>query len=296
MSGTGCAAEGRGRKSATSRLKGGILIVRGDVAGGVSTMKGRTITSFVATVGLAAGLSFALATFCFVFRDTRVLAWSERSESLPYQPVRGDNGSWWTGSSFGGLGWTEVEQTVVLAQEAEPLTSSAAPLPWAPYWSSMAELPIPNDDSRLCPTCALVRVDGAFGWPFRIIAFRAESAWSWNPTGPNGASEPSFMLQPLIGSVTLAPISPLAKRQSYSGDLLVPGGILWPGLLANTSVFAVLFWLAPITARMLMIARGRRRVLVGICATCGNDLGNPATDSNCPECGAAATRRAPNHV
>lgn len=218
--------------------------------------------AFAASALAAAALSFALAWFSFVFRDTALLSWSEIRQSLPYQPVLAPDGHGWQGSNFEGFGWTEVEQNAISPTD-NFISYGSASMRAAPYWASMSELPLPKNDERLCANCSLTRVDGAFGWPFRMLRFRAESAWSLNPNGPNGTREPSYTLEPLIGSTTFGVISPIRKRNSYSGDHLVPGDLLWPGVVANVAFFIAMFWLPPLLLRAYRRARTKRRLRRG---------------------------------
>jgi hypothetical protein len=72
--------------------------------------------------------------------------------------------------------------------------------------------------------------------------------------------------------------------RSSGGDLLVPYGVLWFGLLANGMMYGVGLWLlarAPVVAERAWRRRGGR------CPDCGQDLGDLRPESRvCPECGA----------
>lgn len=251
----------------------------------VQLFRPSTRVALAASVLAAAALSCALAWLSFVFRGTALLSWSEIRQSLPYQTVLAPDGYGWQGSNFEGFGWTEVEQNAISPADNYVSYGSDSERA-APYWASMSELPLPKDDERLCANCSLTRVDGAFGWPFRMLRFRAESAWSFNPNGPNGAHEPSYTLEPLIGSTTFGMISPISKRASYSGDQLVPGGLLWRGFVANVALFTAVFWMPPLLLRAYRRARTKRRLRRGVCHRCEYDVAKQQDGSTCPECGA----------
>lgn len=240
---------------------------------------------FAASVLAATLLSFALAIFSFVFRGTELLAWTETTRSSEYRAVMGADGYGWTGLSFHGFGWTEIEQTAVTPLDVYPSSASNTMYPASPCWASMAELPIPHDDARLCANCVLTRVDGAFGWPLRIIAFRAESAWSWNLQGPSGLSGAAFTLEPQYGWRQDGPIGPLKKVYGFSGDGLVPARMLLPGLLANTTFFTVLMWLPFLLRQFYLWNIARMRTPLGACVRCGYDVAKQPEGSTCPECG-----------
>jgi hypothetical protein len=91
--------------------------------------------------------------------------------------------------------------------------------------------------------------------------------------------------------------SPWDKRLAHtSGDdgmriagSNVPRSVLPLGFVVNTIVLALVLWL-PFSAPLA--ARRHWRIKRGLCPKCGYDLrGNARTDAtNCPECGAPATR------
>jgi hypothetical protein len=71
-------------------------------------------------------------------------------------------------------------------------------------------------------------------------------------------------------------------RVGFSGFGLLPIGVLWPGMLADTLLWGVPWWCA-LAAPMFVRNRWRRRR--ARCEVCGYSLVGLAAGSPCPECG-----------
>ena len=67
----------------------------------------------------------------------------------------------------------------------------------------------------------------------------------------------------------------------------IPIRPLWPGLMMNTIVYAVLAWTLWSALRMPRAYRRRRRQKRNQCLACGYSRAGLAESAACPECGAA---------
>lgn len=255
-------------------------------------MKRRRRIQILASVIVAMMMTFGVALFSFVFRGTEVLIWTEQDRSVGFRTTLNSSGYGWSMFAFGGFGWTEIEQDAITPFDTwEQNRPPNLSLPNAPYWSSAAEEPVPDDTARFCPTCRKKRVDGAFGWPLRVVAFRAESVWIANPNAPLDWVQEAYTLNPTIGWIDWGRISPIGRLVGFSGDQLVPGRILWPGLIANTAFFTVLLWIPVFVWRTYRWIVDGIRASVGACLNCGYDVAKQPEGTACPECGAEVQRK-----
>lgn len=112
------------------------------------------------------------------------------------------------------------------------------------------------------------------GWPFE--AFRG---WNWQLIDDLGGPNEH------ISHRTFANIRvPLLRYGvSQTGHFLVPYYPLWPGFIANTLIYAALWWLL---FTGLVSARSARRTRRGLCTRCAYDL-RGISSGVCPECGEA---------
>jgi hypothetical protein len=112
--------------------------------------------------------------------------------------------------------------------------------------------------------------DHAFGWPCPALWYHVQGVTSRN-TATATAIE---------GGLLLTPRSSLEVR-GYDFRAL-PLWAFWPGLIADSAIFALLWWLALFAPGAFRRTLRRRR---GQCSACGYDLrGNPPS-APCPECG-----------
>ena len=74
------------------------------------------------------------------------------------------------------------------------------------------------------------------------------------------------------------------------GEIWIPRRVLWPGLLADTTFFAALWWALLIAPGITRRALRRRR---GQCPTCAYDLRATPPSNPCPECGHKPEHRNP---
>jgi hypothetical protein len=243
------------------------------------------------SVIVAMMMTFGVALFSFEFRGTELLRWSEANVSSSYKSTVDGAGYGWNCFGFSGFGWVEIEQDIVTPQEpGSSWSASTATMPTVPYWASAAELPVPLDDARFCPECRMKRVDGAFGWPLRVMAYRAESVWMANPYAAESGEPIAYSLFPTIGWFYWARLNPVPRLVGFTGDGLFPGRILWTGLIVNTAFFLAVLWSPFLFARAYRRVLEMRRAPVGACLKCGYDVAKQTDGSICPECGAAVTR------
>ncbi len=116
----------------------------------------------------------------------------------------------------------------------------------------------------------------AHGWPWRALVFQ-EHGWYDHTNG--------FAHQIAGGLSVPHPQNPeLTTWRGYG--VVLPYRPIWPGLLANTAIFAtpwaVLLFGVPLMRRTTRRQRGR-------CVRCGYDLRGTPTQSPCPECGRPRT-------
>jgi hypothetical protein len=109
-----------------------------------------------------------------------------------------------------------------------------------------------------------------FGWPFRALGYMTHT-----------------YVRPRVGALHewaghAGPV-PRSIARTRLTPYLLPARPLWPGLAADTLIWAALIWLA----LLAMTARRRLRRRRGRCVRCGYDLRGAAHDQ-CPECGAAS--------
>lgn len=157
-------------------------------------------------------------------------------------------------------------------------------------WPSIASPLIAYDEGGVANPVAFVE---ARGWPW--IAVRCEleitpEDWSWfPPTGRtsywlNRASNRDALVTvfPPDLSVRGALEGPDIRDRFYSpsGKILLPYLPYWPGLIADTLVFAAAF---AGLHQLVGLARRAMRRKPGMCVKCGYDL--TGIEGVCPECG-----------
>ncbi|MGH7244154.1 MAG: hypothetical protein ACREJD_12130 [Phycisphaerales bacterium] len=242
-------------------------------------MTRRTRIQILVTMVIAMAATFSLSIFCFMFRGTELFILTEQEQSIAFREVMNSSGYGWSMFAFGGFGWTEIEQEAITPRDSwyQPSRPSP-PYPNAPYRSSASETPIPDDDSRFCPTYRKKRVDAAFGWPMRVLALRAESVWMTNPNGPSQGVNEAYSLYPLVGWHYFGRTSPIRRLVGFSSDGLIPGRVLWVGLIADTAFFIVLIC-APVACwRAYRRLRARIQRPIGLCTTVGMTLRDKTQD------------------
>ncbi|MFO0835338.1 MAG: hypothetical protein U0638_10225 [Phycisphaerales bacterium] len=112
------------------------------------------------------------------------------------------------------------------------------------------------------------------GWP--IESFRG---WSWQLLDDLGG--PNEQISRRHFAIVRVPL--LRYGVSQTGHFLVPYYPLWPGFIANSLIYAALWWLV---FAGLVSARAARRARHGLCTRCAYDL-RGVTLGVCPECGEA---------
>lgn len=137
--------------------------------------------------------------------------------------------------------------------------------PWADSSDPPPELPTTN-----------LRIE-AWGVPFR-------SFWGWHAYG-NFASRPPTPSGIHHGGDLLPYFAP---NSFGSGTRVFPFLPLWPGLIANTLIFAAAW------GGLFSLLRAARRALRrrrNLCPACAYDLRQTPPGSPCPECGAATAHK-----
>ena len=118
-----------------------------------------------------------------------------------------------------------------------------------PYWSAL-------DDSW---RSTQIYSESTAGWPFRAFVGRL---WSTNTISLRSE-----------GKINIGRVNGKYRR--------LPVLLIWPGFLANTVIYGVVFVLL---ALLLGVGRGARRTHHGRCPTCNYDLTHNLI-VGCPECG-----------
>lgn len=108
------------------------------------------------------------------------------------------------------------------------------------------------------------------GWPMKALV-------GWKGSIKEGTTGKTFA-QHAISSI------PLIRADHRPRERIdIPFAPLWPGFIANTLIYAALWWLL---FTGLVSARSARRTRRGLCTRCAYDLrGVPS--GVCPECGEA---------
>jgi hypothetical protein len=104
----------------------------------------------------------------------------------------------------------------------------------------------------------------ARGWPWLAV----ECSMEQNPPNFTWTADAGFIL-------------PFPSQPTDLSLRVLPYRPIWPGLIANTALFAILFACLTTTARAGRRALRRRR---GLCPICTYDLSGNTTPG-CPECG-----------
>lgn len=149
--------------------------------------------------------------------------------------------------------WKKTGAVIVIAHCASgtspPMTLDD---PRLPFWCRLNRLPSRSEDGP-----DYLRCDYAFGWPFVSLGFGVE-----------------MRTDPATGTTT----------SQVLGEGTIPGlGIhpIWPGLAADVSIFAALWY---VLTRLVGLLRSRRRRRKNLCLACAYDLRGSAGDI-CSECG-----------
>ena len=138
----------------------------------------------------------------------------------------------------------------------------------APYWT-VARL----DESNLRGPF----VEGAHGWPFKSLRWWATGRQIDQPPPLSWWSD-----EPDTDLVRWGIVVPRSVRwlNSFFFKHVLPLNPIWPGLLADTAIFAS-GWAMVVTSCTICVRWRRRRL--GLCEVCGcAPAGRPG--SNCPEC------------
>lgn len=142
-----------------------------------------------------------------------------------------------------------------------------------PSWGTFAR-------GRTPPDHVASGTDHGFGWPRPALWYRVDGI-NYFAFDPRGRVLSHASATGIKGGYIL---SGTLESRAYTFRAL-PHRIHWPGLLANTALFTLLWYLllfAPGALRRTIRTRRNR------CTTCGYDLRGLAT-SRCPECGTDAT-------
>ncbi len=115
----------------------------------------------------------------------------------------------------------------------------------------------------------------AFGWPWRLANFTATHGFA-----PNGTETKTIR-----GGIGIWHPHNAEFKTSRGYGVTLPYRPIWPGLLANTAIFAAPWALLFIGIPLLRRVTRRRR---GRCVRCGYDLRGMPSGAPCPECGLAA--------
>lgn len=156
-----------------------------------------------------------------------------------------------------------LEDNVPGEPDCSPLVSSmdgaSDPSLRLPTWVSNAMLAV--DDTE----CVMVTAD-EYGWPLPALGWFLQTK-GWPPQGSWGIPLPARAVPqpPIFGS--------------NAGDRALPLLPLWPGLLANTAIYALLW---AVSVLMLPAVRRRARRRRGRCVRCNYEVLGLDT---CPECG-----------
>lgn len=113
------------------------------------------------------------------------------------------------------------------------------------------------------------------GWPCRAF-------WGWDV-----ADQPEFYSESTDWAQHdrfVIRISSADERIALNGEVVLPYCPLWPGLIANTLIFATSWWALVATPIAIRRVLRRRR---GLCPACGYDCS--ASGMVCPECGAGVS-------
>ncbi|MFO0836383.1 MAG: hypothetical protein U0638_15560 [Phycisphaerales bacterium] len=125
-------------------------------------------------------------------------------------------------------------------------------------------------------------VSTATGWPLRAV--KGEHWIRWSP--PQNQSFPRIEMG---GSGKLISVEPPMERvlslwpvaETVSGLWEIPHSPIWHGLVADITVFGVLWFVLLSLGDARRILRTRR----GLCTRCAYDLKGLSPGSPCPECG-----------
>ncbi len=153
---------------------------------------------------------------------------------------------------------------------------AAHPRPRLPYWSRVGE---PNPGvtyqagTQMIPD--FVMHEHAIGWPLRMVGMRArgsQAGWS------DLVAERAF-----VGVRELRWYETLFWAIRWHADQIF---VIWPGLIINTTLFAVpAFGLVTIAQGWLRAIRTARRRRRGVCGSCGHSRAGLEPGMPCPECG-----------
>ena len=126
--------------------------------------------------------------------------------------------------------------------------------------------------------------EGAHGWPFKSLRWWSRVDVDLDTLEPASSWREEEPPPPTVRWGIAVPVS-AAKLDSYEGKHILPLNPIWPGLLADTVIFALMWAMVialPPTLYHMYIRRRRRRR--GQCETCGYSLANLPGPA-CPECG-----------
>lgn len=245
----------------------------------------------LATLAVASALLFAFVRAHFSQWSGWGAASPPATQSASPPDERGVSVRWQITRAFGALGCsTDAVDTranpTALNQPGLHVGASAGP-DGPPRWTFPAERG--ND----LVEAGDVVVDSGMGWPLPCLAMRLRltSRIATEADGPMLAlmglkpGEVIREFQPVYGRF-------VSNRHEGWRSVLYPDSgywptrVLWPGLAANTAVFALILAAPFLLRRGFVFARRRRRARGGRCVACGYDRRTIGAATPCPECGA----------
>jgi hypothetical protein len=214
------------------------------------------------TTVIALPVLLALAT-------TAAIAWASAlliTYPSVHTPIRNEalsDREWWSLAHKRAPAARRYQSVVMIrAFEYEPLPQTG-PLPrWATLPAPASRPDFLNDSHY--------EIADARGWPLPALSFRF-----------HGRGSSRARTGEITGGIPLSPNS----TGAWHDPRALPLTPIWPGLLANTALFALL-WATLLYAPGAVRRKLRRRD--GRCTSCGYDLRATPARAPCPECGAIA--------
>lgn len=165
-------------------------------------------------------------------------------------------------------GWIDLARRQIAESNADSRRARKLEVPaGAPAWGTFA-------GGKAAARTVAAGSDHGYGWPLPALWYRVHGTY---------VRMYAFGTEIQGGRLLTGPES--LELRAYNFRAL-PYFVHWRGLLADTVLFAALWWVLLFARGDIRRALRRRR---GLCIVCGYDRSATRTDAPCPECGLPPT-------